>query len=337
MILIATIRDIAKLANISASTVSRVLNHDETINISFETKKRIFEAAETLSYTKSKNYKKTVTNTKSFALIHWYNEIQELNDPYFLSIRIGIEHECNENNIILTKIYNNNFYEFPSKKYDGLIVLGKFDETQINNFKNYSKNIVLVHSASKNFEYDSIVADFRQITRDVLDYCISLGHDNIGYIGGRENIIGTDILFEDKREVEFIQYTKKKGIYNENFIKTGSFNYKDGYNFMKELLLSNPPTCIFVGSDTMAIGAIRAINEMGLKIPDDISLIGCNDIPTSKYLTPSLSTVKIYTEFMGRQSVKILMERNSPNFKIKMKYVVPHKIVIRESLRNLKK
>lgn len=331
----ATIRDIALLADVSPATVSRVLNHDETIHVSLETKKRVFEAAEQLSYQKPIRTNKQMNATHSFALVHWYDEVQELNDPYFLSIRIGIENECKLNNISLTKIFNNGNenYQFPEQKYDGIIVLGKFEHQQLKHFQNYSKNLVLVHGIAPKFEYDCVTADFKEITHDILDCILKKGHKKIGFIGGREKIIGTDHTFEDEREIVFQNYLKKIDLYDESLVKIGHFNYKDGYLLMKQLLAqqNNIPTCVFTASDTLAIGALRAIKEANIKIPEQISIISCNDIPTSKYISPTLSTVKIYTEFMGSQSVKLLLEQINENRKEKIRVIVPHKIIIRES------
>lgn len=331
----ATIRDIALLAEVSPATVSRVLNHDETIRVSLDTKKRIFEAAEQLSYQKPNRTNKPTSSAYSFALVHWYNEVQELNDPYFLSIRIGIENECKLQNIALTKIFNqgDESYQFPEKKYDGIIVLGKFEKQQLAYFQTYSDNIVLVHGMASKFQYDCVVADFKEITCDILDYIVGRGHKKIGFIGGREKIIGTEYTFEDEREIAFRDYLKKIHLFDEELVKVGYFDYKDGYLLMKELISQekNRPTCVFTASDTLAIGALRAVKEADLKIPDQIAIISCNDIPASKYISPTLSTVKIYTEFMGSKSVQLLLEQINELRTEKVRIVVPHKIMMRES------
>ncbi len=338
----ATIKDISKIAGVSPSTISRVLNHDETINVSNETKIRIFEAAEKLSYTKHIKPKKNLENALCVGLVHWYNEYQEINDPYFISIRMGIEDECKSNNINLIRIYNDEFQneKLSASTFDGLIILGKFDEARINSFKQYTENIVFVHSNNVKFEYDSVQADFRELTDDVIKYLLSLGHSKIGFIGGREEIPGNHEKIVDYREVQFKNYLKRKGLYKSEYVKIGNFNYKDGYEMMKDLIKENQanlPTAVFIASDSLAIGALKAIHEAGLIIPKDISVFGCNDIPNSQYTSPALSTVKIYTEFMGQTSIKLLLEQINGTRPYYIRVTVPHELVLRESVNNMKK
>lgn len=337
----ATIKDIANLTGLSPSTISRVLNHDETINVSNETRRRIFEAAEMLCYTKHIKPKKVPKNLLTFGLIHWYNEYQEINDPYFISIRMGIEDECKNNNINLIKIYNdeNQINNLNSANFDGIIILGRFNEEKINYFKQFSENIIFVHSNNPKFQYDLVQADFKELTEDVLNYLITEGHTKIGFIGGREEIPYNKEKIVDHREIQFKYYMKKKNLYRPEYVKIGNYNYKDGYELMKQLIEENKkdlPTAVFVASDSLAIGAIKAINEAGLKIPYDISIIGCNDIPASQYLSPALSTVKIYTEFMGQIAVKLLLEQINGVRPYCVKVTVPHELIIRESVTSIK-
>ncbi|MDF2614359.1 MAG: transcriptional regulator, LacI family [Clostridia bacterium] len=332
----ATIRDIAKLAQVSPATVSRVLNLDETISVSLETKQRIFEVAENLSYQKPNRSPKSTSNVLTIGLISCCSELEELNDPYFLSIRIGIDEECKANNLNLVKIYKEDALSgsFPCESFDGMILLGRFEENQINNFRRYSETIVFAHGASTGFEFDSVQVDFRQITRDVLDYLIDKGHTNIAYIGGREKVVGAAELGADDRESEFVDYLTRLNLYNPSYVRVGHYDFKDGYELMHSLIQANkdnPPSCVFMASDSLAIGGIRALNELNLRIPEDISIIGCNDIAACQYTSPTLSTIKIYTKFMGELSVKLLLEQITDTRKEKIKVVIPHKLIVRES------
>jgi LacI family transcriptional regulator len=336
----ATIRDIAKLAGVSPATVSRVLNHDETISVSDETRKKIFETAELVSYQKPSRAKKSTSAKFTIGLVSWYNELEELNDPYFISIRMGIEKECQSASIELVKIFNEDILEnkFPSISFDGLIVVGKFPKEHLDRFKTYSQHIVFIHSNNDEagicLPHDSVQADFTTLTRNVLDFIIQKGHKKIGFIGGRELLPFTKEPLVDERELTFENYLRGYGLYNPSYVRIGSFNFKEGYQMMLSLLADNKnnlPTCLFVASDTLAIGALRAISEAGLTVPKDIALIGCNDIPTSHYTFPTLSTVKIYTELMGECGVRLLLEQLTKERKHPLKVIVPHRIIPRKS------
>lgn len=332
----ATIRELAKLCDVSPTTVSRVLNHDETISVSKETRRKIFETAELISYKKPARTKKNKPATLTIGLVHWFNELQELNDPYFISIRLGIEEECSSQSIELVKIFNSDIFEenFPNVSFDGLIILGKFEEEHIERFKAYTPNIVFIHSNEQYFAYDSVCVDFADITEHVLHHILSKGHTRIGFIGGHELLPSTSTPLEDKRETTFKNFLSKLNLYNPDYVRIGHFDFHSGYTLMHDLIQTNKgnlPTCIFAASDTLAIGALRAITEAGLSVPQDIQLIGCNDIPTSQYTFPTLSTVKIYTELMGQIGVKILLDRITGDRTESLKILIPHSIVSRES------
>ena len=332
----ATIRDIARLAKVSPATVSRVLNLDETISVSLETKQRIFEAAEKLSYQKPSRSAKAAPSSLNIGLIHCCNEIEELNDPYFLSIRIGIDEECKTNNLNLIKIYKDDALNgyFSTDHFDGIILLGRFEESQVDIFRKLSEHMVFTHGISPNFEFDTVQADFRQITRDVLDYLINKGHTQIAYIGGREKVVGASELSTDDRESEFVDYLTKLNLYNPSYVRVGHYDFKDGYELMHSLMKDNkknPPSCVFMASDSLAVGGIRALSELNMRIPEEISVIGCNDIAACQYTSPTLSTIKIYTNFMGELSVKLLLEQINDARKEKIKTIVPHKLIVRES------
>ncbi len=331
-----TIKDIAKIANVSSATVSRVLNNDKTINVTAETKKRIFEAAEQLAYTKHKRQKKHKSNIKRIAVIHWYTVEQEVNDPYFISIRMGIQHECFENNIKFDIIYNDDNLRknILAKPYHGLIVLGRFSDKEKNFIESTNNNIVYAHTKDMRFKYDNVHTDFRAMTKDVLNYLLSKGHKKIGYIGGQETIPSTNEKHVDPRELEFQEVMYQNKLYNSDFFKVGDYSIESGYDLTSDLLTNcanNLPTALFCGNDSIALGACRAIQENGLLIPQDISIFSVNDIPTLQYTSPSLSTVKIYSEFLGVMSMKLLIEQMNNERELKLSILVPYELIFRES------
>ncbi|WNF37479.1 LacI family DNA-binding transcriptional regulator [Bacillaceae bacterium IKA-2] len=334
----ATIKDIAERAGVSIATVSRVLNYDQSMSVGEETKKRIFEIAEALSY---KTIKERVNQQKKhvlkFGLIHWYSEQQEIADPYYMAIRLGVEQECFNRNVELIKLFKQG-ESYQSDRLDGLdgiIAVGKFSESDVAVFNKASKNVVFVDSSPDVHKFDSVVIDFRTSMIEVLDYLISLGHKQIGYIGGVESV-EAGILIKDIRELTFYEHLNTKGLINSEFIFTGRFTTEDGYNLMKySISRENKPTAYFIASDSMAIGAIRALHEAGINVPNEISIVGFNDIATSKFLQPSLTTVKVYTEFMGETSVDLLVERIETNRSISKKVVLPTKLLKRESSKEI--
>ncbi len=334
----ATIKEIANIARVSPATVSRVLNYDISLSVAESTRKRIFEIAEELNYKtrKQRNKIKKVEKRVKIGLIHWYSQIQELEDPYYLSIRMGIEKECFNKKIEIITIFknDNDLTANELNDLDGVIAIGKFSNIEVDAFTAYSKNIVFVDFSPNEKMYDSIIIDFRKAVLEVLEYLLSLGHQEIGYIGGREYIGKDNKAIEDERETTYYEFMKKNDIYNPDNVHVGRFTSEDGYGLMKKAIEKGGlPTAFFIASDSMAIGAIKALHESNISLPNDISIIGFDDIPTSKYLVPPLSTVKIYTEFMGVTAVGLIRERINEGRGISKKVTIPSELIIRESCK----
>lgn len=331
-----TIKDIAKLANVSPATVSRVLNHDETISVTAKTKKRIFEAAEKLSYTKHRHKIKSKQSNKKIAIVTWYTVEKEINDPYFISIRMGIQREAKDSNLDFDVIYNDNGLRqnVASEQYHGIIILGRFSEETRDFIESLYNNIVYINTVDHRFKYDSVHVDFRAMTRDVLHYLMRKGHTKIGYIGGQEVVPETGERHIDPRELEFQETMYQHNMFNSKYFKVGEYAIKSGYNLSKALIQENYedlPTAIFCGNDSIAIGVVRAIRENNLHVPDDIAIFSVNDIPTLQYTSPSLSTVKVYSEFMGVLAVRLLQEQINNERDLKVSIFVPYELVFRES------
>ncbi|MCM1991925.1 LacI family DNA-binding transcriptional regulator [Oceanirhabdus seepicola] len=339
----ATLKDIAKLTNVSLSTVSRVLNYDGSISVTNETRKRIFEVAEDLDYRTPKqrnkgNYRNMDKSIK-IGVLHWYSQDEELEDPYYLSIRKGIEKYSAEKNIQITMIFKNSdkYTINELRRFDGVVAIGKFSNEDAEGFAKRCNNITFVDYSPNVKKYDSVVIDFKAAVLDGLDYLSKLGHTNIGYIGGLEYVGNDKVVIKDEREFIFQQYMKEKGVLKSDYIYIGQFTAEDGYKLMKKAIDEGDlPTAFFVGSDSMAIGALRALYESGISVPKDVSIIGFNDIPTAKYLVPPLTTIRVYTEFMGSTAVELLIERINDNREIPKKVVVPTNMVLRESCKEIK-
>jgi LacI family transcriptional regulator len=327
---LATIKDIAVKAGVSIATVSRVLNYDPTISVADETKKRIFEVAEALSYKKKANRKSLYPKV---AIIHWYTEKEELDDLYYMSIRIGAENHCQNNNLQVIKLFYDNYEEIINEDVQGIIAVGKFSLKQAGELRRVTDNIVFVDCSPDDETYDSVVIDFEKATRRVLDHLLDKGHQSIGFIGGREYYKDQTSTIEDLRETTFKSYLTDKNLLNEKAIYVSTFSVDQGYQLMKQAIQEHGealPTAFFVGNDSMAIGCLRALLEEKISVPERVNIIGVNDISVSKYVFPALSTVKIYTEIMGETAVDLLLERLNERM-VSKKVFIGTKLLIRQS------
>lgn len=325
----ATIKDIAEKAGVSIATVSRVLNYDSSLSVSDETKKRIFEIAEALSYKKRPSKK---SSSARIGILLWYTEKEELNDLYYMSIRLGIEQRCEQHGIQVVNFYNS-IDSMKQEEFQGIIAVGKFSANQVNELSKMAEQIVFVDSNPDEDVYDAVVVDFEKATHTVLKHFIENSHTNIGYLGGREEFKDHSAEIEEIREKTFRTYLSESNLLDESNLYIGSFTVEDGYKLMKQAIVEKGddlPTAFFAANDLIAIGALRALNEGKLAVPDRVSLIGVNDISVSKYVYPPLSTVKVHTEVMGETAVDTILERINGR-QIPKKVFIATKLVIRET------
>lgn len=331
----ATIKDIAEKAGVSMATVSRVLNYDESLNVTDATRKKIFEIAQELEYvtTKERKSKKVIYQV---CIIKGYSEKEEIEDTYYLSTRLSIEKSLKEGNIDYIVISKDNLFDERLKAIDGIIALGIFSAEEIQSIKNINSNIVFVDSDPDDEDFDCVVIRMHKVVEKALDYLVSLGYKEIGYIGGVDYFNEDRLKLSDYRENWYRHYMNDINSLNEKYIKIGSFTPASGYKLMKEILDTGEyPRAFFIANDSIAIGAYRAVMEKGLTIPDDISIIGCNDISTAQFIVPPLTTIKIYTEFMGETAVDLIIERIKFERKISKKVIVPTKLIIRSSCKKI--
>ena len=326
----ATLKDIATEAGVSLATVSRVLNDDPTLNVKEETKHRILEVAEKLEY-KSTSSRKAQVHTVGhhhILAIYSYQQDLEINDPYYLAIRHGIETQCEKLGIELTNCYFNN--ALPElKKVTGVLIVGQPSRAIRDAATALTDDVCFIDFHEPGSGYDAVDIDLVRIAKEVIDFFIAQGARRIGFIGGQDEPGKADI-----REVAFVEYGRLKGVVSEEDIWRGGFSSSSGYELAKTMLAkADFPTALFVASDSIAIGVLRAIHERGLSIPEDISLISVNDIPTARFTFPPLSTVRIHSEMMGSQGVNLLVEKARDGRALPLNVFVPSVLKLRGTTR----
>ena len=306
----ATIKDIAHAAGVSSATVSRVLNQDQAMSVSDETRTKIFTTAEQLGYKKSKRTNKRSKSSHRVAIIEWYTEQEELDDLYYYSIRLGAEKRAQELGYEIIRIFNNDSMA-QLENIDGIVAIGKFSPDKIKELEAYSDNLVFVDSDTLNYGHSCVTTDFENSVINVIDYFINNGLKKIGMIAGQETSSDRSTLLSDPRLNTFQSYLTQLKLYDPNLIKIGSFSSEAGYKIMKEFIMElgdNLPPAFFAANDALASGALRALQEAKIPVPERVSLISFNDTSLAKYMYPKLSTVTVFTEDMGKQAIQILKQ-----------------------------
>ncbi|HGY3717708.1 transcriptional regulator EbgR [Citrobacter sp. Res13-Sevr-PEB04-36] len=326
----ATLKDIATEAGVSLATVSRVLNDDPTLNVKEETRHRILEIAEKLEYRSNASHRAqvNVVNQHHILALYSYQQKLEINDPYYLSIRHGIETQCEKLGIELTSCYEH--HSLPTlKKLTGVLVVGKASDAIRRTATALTDNVCFIDFQPPGGNYDFVDTDLAQISQEIIDFFIQQGATRIGFIGGEDVPGETDI-----REAAFVEYGRLKGVVSETDIYRGGFSSASGYELAKEMLAKKDyPSALFVASDSIAIGVLRAIHEHEIRIPQQISLISINDIPTARFTFPPLSTVRIHSEMMGIQGVNLLIEKARDGRVLPLQVYVPSQLKLRGTTR----
>lgn len=329
----ATVRDIAAKAGVSPATVSRVLNMDPTLNVTDETRVNVFKIAEELEYVpRNKRNPVPAPEKKSIAIVSWLDYEREIEDPYYLSIRLAIEQKAGEYALSVRNCNLGNIDD-SLKSDEGVIVLGRLSRQELREIYQYNEAIVIVDNNYAEPGFDYVGVDLADAMLEVLNCLYELGHRRIGYLGGTTTEVQKIRDFVDYRDIAYTDFMQEKGIYDETLIyEVKEFSFRWAYKKILSVLRSGDlPSVILAGNDSMAIAAYRAIDECGLHIPEDISVVGFNDQPNAKYLVPSLTTVHIPTNFLGYTALDLLIDRINTQREYSKKITLETRFVLRNS------
>lgn len=330
-----TIEDVAKLAGVSIATVSRVINN--LGGVREETKKKIKNAIEELNYIPNQVARSMVKKkTKTIGVI-----IPDIRNPFFPLLVSGIEQSAREKGYF-TMLSNTNesvdieietLKIFQERGVDGLIVT-----TADENGKHLKEiiesgiPIVAVDRQIKQFEIDTVLVGNYDGAYQATRHLIYQGHKEIAIICGPLNTTpGLERFNGYKRALQ--DYNLE---INSKWILQGDFRESSGYELTKKLFKTSDhiPTAIFSSNNLMTLGCIKAIQDMGLCIGKDISLVGFDDIEVATFINPKLTVISRPMEKLGEVAFELLYERMSnKTFLNKRQYVLSPELVIRGSCK----
>lgn len=307
------IKDIARLAQVGVSTVSRVLNNHPDVKES--TRQRVLEIIRDSNYIPNNSARILKQhNTKNIGIL-----VKGVFNPFFSEMTNVIGKIINDNGYTMIVRQNDyNFYQdvdtliafIKEKRLQGVICLGgNFIDITDDSFKEVNVPIVLtsVNTVSKQGKkyYSSIGIDNVKSAYDATSYLIDEGHRNIGLILGEANDMGQSLRrLEGYKKALDINGIEK----DDDLIASGEYSSSGAYKATLKILEKRKDvTAIFVLSDIMAIGAAKAILDSGLRIPEDVSIIGFDGMDESKYYNPSITTVKQPKKLMAKMSMNLLI------------------------------
>lgn len=326
-----TISDVADKAKVSRATVSHVINN--TRYVSDETRHKVEKVISELGYRPNALARSLRSGqTHTLGLL-----VPDSSNTFFAEISREIEISafeagysvilCNSNeDPQREKLYIDVLTE---KQVDGIILVSTCGQINtLRGLKNLQIPVALLDRVIKNLPLDTVLVDNKQGGLIATNHLISLGHQRIGFIAGP-----SDANPSAERLTGYKQALRENGIpFEKELIRYGDFTAPSGRLKATELLsLSNPPTAIFAGNDMMAIGVLRAASEKGLHVPEDIALIGFDDIELAAFTNPPLTTIAQPKLGMGKTITKLLLRRiknKESNVQFKM---LPVSLVIRDT------
>lgn len=345
----ATLKDIANKAGVSQATVSRVLNRDASLSVSEETRENILKIAAELGYkTVGQRYNsggaaktKKTEDAYTIGIAQMFEMQDQMEDVYYLLMKNILEQECFQRGwktITLIRDENKHFGYTGNEKLDGIIALGRFTDEEVENFHEYTKNLVFLDSTQDELKYFSVVPNYHSAVRIVLDHFEKKGHHKVAYLGSVNTYDDKKQLSLDPRCYYFKTRMLHDGHFTEEMIIDCAMKPQDGYEKLNAYIKSHKreelPTGLFIASDAIVPGALRALQENGLLVPEDISIITFNNTNLSEYANPPLSSMEVFMRENARAAtlgMALTIEGGHGPKKI----VVPCELVDRGSVKQL--
>ncbi len=330
-----TIKDIAEQSGVSLSTVSLVLNDNP--RISQTTRDRVLKTIERLGYQPNRMARALAwRHSRTLAVL-----VPQLRhafaDVYFGEIVSGICDRASKLDYkVMLEIARAEFIEskehlhlYEQKFVDGILFIGANSRHRfVQDFADGSRPFLMVNNYSKEFDLNYVVSNYRYGAWQATQHLVRLGHRRIGFIGGGLQEIQTSRdIFESFKEV----LAEHQIEFEERLVVDGLLTEEGGMKAAEQLLRQEPDmTAIFALNDKMALGAIKKLNELGLRVPEDVAVVGFDDIPQASYSIPSLTTVHQPLYEIGKLACERLIELVHGRAG-RVQEVIPIYLVTRES------
>ncbi|MEX1030661.1 MAG: catabolite control protein A [Paenibacillaceae bacterium] len=331
-----TIYDVAREASVSMATVSRVVNNNP--NVKPQTRKKVFEAIERLGYRPNAVARGLASKkTTTVGVV-----IPDISNAIFAEVARGIEDIANmyHYNIILCNADKKKDKEIRvintllEKQVDGLLFMGgAVTEDHIQAFRTSSVPIVLCATTDEGDNYPSVDIDHTAAAEDAVSTLIENGHRRIAMISGTLQDPSNGFA----RYQGYKNALDKAGItIKDDLVRIGNYRYESGLEVAQYFLeLQDKPTAIFAANDEMAIGAIHAIQDKGLRVPEDVSVISVDNVRMASMVRPLLSTVAQPMYDIGAVSMRLLTKLMKKESVTNSRVILPHEVILRQSVAHI--
>ncbi len=327
-----TIKEVAKVSGVSTATVSRVLNANYPV--AEATRKRVMEAVESVGYRPNALAKSLKTNkTYTVGLV-----VPDISNVYFMNIAKGVESVISPYGYTLALGSSDENEEkeiklletFKDRRFDYCILASCLkDFSKLNTIAGDDFSIIMVDTYNEKAHLNFVVEENEKYSYMLTKYCIDMGHKDIAIVGGIEHI-STAV----ERYVGFRKALIDHGIvFRDEYYINGGYDIDIAYKRVKTFLKEHSPSLIYATNNRMAEGAMLAIKEHGLSIPEDISLVSYGDVELGRLIEPKLTIINQNSYSMGVKAGEIIVEASD---KVRT-YKIKSEMILRNSVKNLKR
>ncbi|HEY0777387.1 MAG TPA: LacI family DNA-binding transcriptional regulator [Gemmatirosa sp.] len=305
------LKDVALRADVSVSTVSRVLTGSPLVNA--ETRDRVQQAIDALGYHPNRVARRLRGDAAAASLIGLL--VPDIQNPFFAEVARGVERVAQAEGYMVF-VGNSDEDEAVERRYlrlmraervDGIILPASSDNaTTVVEMARGGLPIVCVDRRLPRATLDTVVADNVEGAYDAVRHLLAVGHRRIAFIGGRRQLSTTQ-----ERQQGYRRALAEQGIVvDETLVRAGDSRQAGGRDLTRELLeLPHPPTALLVGNNLMTLGALETIHARGLRIPDDVAVVGYDDMPWAAAFNPPLTAVRQPGQELGRRAAELLLAR----------------------------
>jgi DNA-binding LacI/PurR family transcriptional regulator len=326
------IRDVAKLAGVSTATVSHVVNNSRFV--SEETKRKVLAAIERYGYTPNAHARNLASKQNhTFGVI-----LSDLSNPFFPELVKSIQERAIELGYDISMANTNydsdralaSVRRMLEQRVSGVVVMtSEMDDSLTRRLAEREVAVVFLDVGKVGPYVSNIVVNYEKGIRAGVEHLLALGHRRMAYISGPLRLKSAQ-----RRHLAFTRMMKKyePSLRTQPWVYEGDFKAAGGQRAVVEMLLQKPrPTAIVAANDLMAIGALRELKKAGLRVPEDISVVGFDDILFAALTDPPLTTVALPREEIGRASVEALLDTIKDTGRMGREYKITPRLVARES------
>lgn len=316
----ATIKQIAQLCGVSITTVSRVLNQDDTLAVSTEVKNKIFDTAHELGYVPPKKRRLKIEQGIVIGVADWHIIRKEADNMTLLDYVNIAARYCK------TSIEFKRMTYGESVQVDGIIALGNFSTEELLFLKKQSYAILFIGSDRQDYQYDRIIMDYNEGLLQMVKYILDdKGYDSLGYIGGYYETEG--LVIGKARHQALIKALQNRESYNEDYFFIGELTRESGYELMQQAIRTNSlARAVLLGNDAIAEGALEALEEAKFRVPEDVEVIIYKDIETLRSKFPTYTSVQMFPDFLWETAIKLMLERITGVRTETMTVILPSKL-----------